>query len=188
MIVDLFLVYSFIKRLTTPFDQWPAYRMGIIDADGNQLKKRKDLSRVDERDAFGIFDVVILKLKKLLAKIPGGQTKIASYAAAMWLIKEQSNFTETVEDSITEELLESEFGQYLQYTTEAYNVNRNFELMLEDGVGAIGGGAPANSAGSGNIAGIGIGKDGEPGVSKKAQKRIQNSGATSMLKCLMPPK
>ena len=31
--------------------------------------------------------------------------------------------------------------------------------------------APANSAGSGNIAGIGVGSDGEPGVSKSQQKK-----------------
>ena len=31
--------------------------------------------------------------------------------------------------------------------------------------------APANSAGSGNIAGIGVGPDGEPGVTKAQQKK-----------------
>ena len=32
--------------------------------------------------------------------------------------------------------------------------------------------APANSAGSGNIAGIGVGPDGEPGVKKKKKKDV----------------
>jgi len=41
--------------------------------------------------------------------------------------------------------------------------------------------APVNSAGSGNIAGIGIGPDGEPGVSKKRQKKIQKD-QTSVIK------
>lgn len=39
------------------------------------------------------------------------------------------------------------------------------EYLQEDGV--VGGGAPANSVGSGAIAGVGIGPQGEPGVSKK---------------------
>lgn len=177
MIVDLYLVYQFIKRLTTPFVDWPAYKLGIIDEKGNQLKKRKNLMKVAERDAFGIFDLMILKLKKLLAKLPGGQTKLATYAAALWLVKESSEIEEYGEE-LTEEAIESKFNQYLHYTTESYNVNGKFEMMLEDGV--------VNSAGAGAVAGIGVGPDGEPGVSKKAQKRIQKSGL-AVLKRLMPP-
>lgn len=177
MIVDLYLVYQFIKRLTTPFVDWPAYKLGIIDEKGNQLKKRKNLMKVAERDAFGIFDLMILKLKKLLAKLPGGQTKLATYAAALWLVKESSEIEEYGEE-LTEEAIESKFNQYLDYTTESYDVNNKFEMMLEDGV--------VNSAGAGAVAGIGVGPDGEPGVSKKAQKRIQKSGL-AVLKRLMPP-
>lgn len=162
--IDLYLVYQFLKRLTTPFAEWPAFAAGIIDADGNLLKKRKDLKTVKERDAFGVFDLMILKLKKLLAKIPGGQSRIATYAAALWLIKEYKEI-EQVGDILTEEDIEYKFNQYLDYTTEAYDVNKKFEEMLED--------APVNSAGSGNIAGIGVGPQGEPGVSKTTQKKIQ---------------
>ncbi len=162
MIVDLYLVYSFIKRLTTPFELWPAYEQGIIDANGNLLKKRKDLKTVKEREAFGTFDLMILKLKKLLAKIPGGQSRIATYAAALWLIKESKNYDA---DEITEDTLEESFNPYMDYTKESRDVNHKFEKMLED--------APANSAGGGAIAGIGVGPQGEPGVSKQAQKRIQ---------------
>lgn len=177
MIVDLYLVYQFIKRLTTPFVDWPAYKLGIIDEKGNQLKKRRNLTKVAERDAFGIFDLMILKLKKLLAKVPGGQTKLATYAAALWLVKESSDIEQYGEE-LTEEAIESKFNQYLHYINESYNVNNRFEMMIEDGA--------VNSAGSGAVAGIGIGPDGEPGVSKKTQKRIQKSGS-GVLKRLMPP-
>ena len=83
MIVDLFLVYQFIKRLATPFKEWEAYKLGIIDEKGNQLVKRKQFRKQKEHDAFGIFDLMITKLKKLLEKVPGGKTRIASYAAAL---------------------------------------------------------------------------------------------------------
>jgi uncharacterized membrane protein YgcG len=148
MIVDLYLVYQFIKRLTTPFKDWPAYKLGIIDEKGNQLKKRKELFKVAERDAFGIFDLMILKLKKLLAKLPGGQTKLATYAAALWLVKESSDIEEYGEE-LTEEVIESRLNHYLNYITESYNVNDKFEMMLEDGV--------VNSAGSGGSGGGGNG-------------------------------
>ena len=37
-------------------------------------------------------------------------------------------------------------------------------LVKEDGMGAAAAGAPTNNAGSGNIAGIGVGPAGEPGI------------------------
>ena len=82
MVVDLFLVFSFIKRLVTPFEKWDAYKEGIIDKDGNILIKRKDYSKPAQRKAFGVFDQLILNVKKLLAKLPGGSTRLASYAVA----------------------------------------------------------------------------------------------------------
>ena len=53
MIVDLFLVYNMVKRLATPFNEWEAYKRGIIDERGKILKSRKDLRTIKERDAFG---------------------------------------------------------------------------------------------------------------------------------------
>jgi hypothetical protein len=115
---------------------------------------------------------MILKLKKLLAKLPAGQTRLATYAAALWLIKEHKEIEDNG-DTLTEDLIESRLNHYIHYTTEAYSVNNNFEMMFEE--------APINSAGSGNIAGIGVGPDGEPGVSKKRQKKIQKD-QTSVIK------
>lgn len=170
--IDLFLVYSFIKRLVTPFDQWPAFKLGIIDKDGNILRKKKDLRTIEERESFGIYDLMVLKLKKLLAKTPGGQSRIANYAAALWLIKEHKEIEQNGE-YLSEEEIESKFNQYLHYTTESLDVNKKFEIMIEDGI--------VNSAGGGAIAGIGVGPDGEPGVSRKRQKKIQKD-QTSVIK------
>ena len=49
MIVDTFLVYQFIKKLITPFDQTQAFERGLIDQNGNFLKKRKYFSPDDKR-------------------------------------------------------------------------------------------------------------------------------------------
>jgi hypothetical protein len=40
----------------------------------------------------------------------------------------------------------------------------------EMGAGAVGGGGPTNTAGGGQVAGIGIGPQGEPGVNPKKRK------------------
>jgi len=44
-------------------------------------------------------------------------------------------------------------------------------VQKEEHVSLVGG-APVNNAGDGNIAGLGIGKDGEPGVYKKKKKEV----------------
>lgn len=149
MIVDLFMVYQFIKRLATPFNEWKAYQLGIIDERGNILKKRKDLTRVEERDAFGIFDVMILKLKRLIEKIPGGKTRIASYAAALYLVKEGKNFDENMSD----ELLEEQFMKYYTTLNEDALNNKFFEEIV-------------NTSAGGDVAGL---PPDEPPVFKRAQ-------------------
>ena len=167
MIVDLFLVYQFIKRLATPFEDWDAYELGIIDEKGNILKKSKDLRTVKERDAWGKFDVLVSKIKKLLEKVPGGSSRLASYAAALWLIKENAHL-EQYGDMLTEEQIEDKFNEY--YTIVQENTTLDLDYMFEQ---AFDEDVPINSAGSGNIAGIGIGPYGEPGVSKKAQRKYK---------------
>jgi hypothetical protein len=178
MIVDLWLVYQFIRRLATPFKDWEAFKLGIIDENGNILKKRKDLTTVRERNAFGVFDVMILNLKKLLAKVPGGSSRLASYAAALFLIREWKHFSDSsllTEDISDKEITESIglfFNGYSDYITLAESVNKKMHLneafekkVLEN--------APTVSAGSGAIAGIGVGPDGEPGLTSAQMKRYK---------------
>lgn len=164
------MVYQFIRRLATPFNEWEAYKLGIIDENGNILKKRKDLNLIKEREAFGIFDVMILNIKKLLAKLPGGSSRIASYAAALYLIKEWNHFskdsvlTEDVSDDLIQESLKGFSESYFYYTHLSEVVNKN---VLEDG-------APANAVGGGNIAGMGVGPQGEPGLRPKQMKSYKD--------------
>lgn len=163
MVVDLFLVFNFIKRLVTPFEKWEAYKEGIIDEKGNILIKRKDFVKNSQKSAFGIFDQMILNLKKLLGKLPGGQTKLASYASALWLIREQQRIEAT--NYLTEESVEED----LEIALERF-LSENETLIAEAAKREIDE-EPANAVGGGNIAGLGIGPDGEPGVSKKYQKK-----------------
>ena len=163
MVVDLFLVFNFIKRLVTPFTKWEAYKEGIIDEKGNLLIKRKDFVKNSQKSAFGIFDQMILNLKKLLGKLPGGQTKLASYASALWLIREQQRIEAT--NYLTEESVEED----LEVALERF-LSENETLIAEAAKREIDE-EPANAVGGGNIAGLGIGPDGEPGVSKKNQKK-----------------
>jgi hypothetical protein len=99
-LVDLYLVYRILRRLTQPFTEWEAYKQGVIDDQGNILKPKDKRFSADEQESFTKFDLLILKLKKLLGTLPFGKTKIASYAAALWFLKEEKKLTE---DNLQEE-------------------------------------------------------------------------------------
>ena len=141
--VDLFLVYQFIRRLATPFEKWEAYKLGIIDKDGKVLIKRKNFSTRAQKKAWGIYDIMIANLKKLLAKVPGGSSKLASYAAALFLIKEYKHFTDEsvltedmTDDQIDEalELFENRYGYYINLS-ESVNQNLQEKLKKSDSMG-----------------------------------------------------
>jgi hypothetical protein len=91
-VLDLYLVYQFLRRLATPFIQWEAFKLGIIDAQGRVLRKRSSLNTRQEKAAFGVYDVMILNIKKMIENLPGGSRKLASYAAALYLIREHNAF------------------------------------------------------------------------------------------------
>ena len=107
---NIYFVYQFLKKLVTPFEKTEAFKLGIIDKKGKILKKRRDLTTVAEKEAYNLSDTLIWNLKKILAKVPGGSTKIASYGAALWLIKEQGNG----KIFVNEKELEKQFFDYFE--------------------------------------------------------------------------
>lgn len=156
--IDLFTTYQFIKRLVTPFEKWKAYHLGIIDSQGNQLRSREQFKTQAERDAFGYLDLLALNLKKVLSRLPGGDKTIATYAAALLLLKE-----------------------YPKVHKEDLSLIDELEPLFESYMAQIDEDAPVNNAGSGNIAGLGVGPKGEPPVSNKSKYKRQNQEETRRL-------
>lgn len=105
---DLVYTFRFLKLLVTKFEDTEAYRVGIIDADGNRLKDYdKKMSTVQGREDYANYYTPFIRLvfnvKKLMAKAPGGSSRIASYAAALYLLKERFGIPESkIEKAIKE--------------------------------------------------------------------------------------
>lgn len=126
-VVDLAAIYMFLKRLVTPFEQWDAYKTGLIDKNGKVLVSKAD--RTPEQDkSFGYFDRLVANLKKLLGKIPGGKTRIASFAAALLLLREKN--------------LDPDDIEYLEECLQHYM--KEAEMLVEEGEGG-----PTNSTSMG---------------------------------------
>ena len=93
--VDLLITYRIIKLLTTPFEKQDAYRLGIIDKNGKVLRKTKELKTGKERDAYTILHRFVFNLKRLINLVPGGKSKLGTYAAALGLLlKENKDINE----------------------------------------------------------------------------------------------
>ena len=146
---NIYFVYQFLKKLVTPFEKTKAFELGIIDEKGKILKRRRDLEGEEEKSAYTLSDTLIWNIKKLMGKIPGGKSRIASYAAALYLIKEQQDGYK-----ITEEELELQFFDMFE---RMYNNDLEFDsrtlkkfedVLFED--------TPTTNMGSGNIATRGI--------------------------------
>lgn len=163
-VIDLYLAYRFLKNLVQPFEKWEAYKTGVIDKDGAILIPKKNRTP-DQRDSFGYFDLIGMNLKKLLGKLPGGKSAIASYAAALLLLKEynKKEVKEDFNDYVDMDWLEKEFNICLAEAEELFKE----EQVEEEG-------EPTNNVSGGAIAGLGVGAKGEPPVKPRNKYKAQN--------------
>jgi hypothetical protein len=130
-LVGIYVVYTIIKKLCTPFDQTDAYKLGIIDKEGNVLRPRRTLKTRQEREAYTVLDTLIFNIKRMIERLPGGKTRIASYAAALWLIKEAHNHEAY---AINEEMMETELVEFITGFQVDEETKKNLALvdMAED--------------------------------------------------------
>ena len=103
---DLGYAFRFLKLLTTPWNKLKAYELGIVDENGKNLKRAKELKTKEEKSAYTIFHRLVFNIKRLLGKIPGGKSTLASYAAALYLIKEHTGMSEEKIEEIITKVLE----------------------------------------------------------------------------------
>ena len=117
--VDLLIAYRVIKMLVTPFDKQPAFKYGIIDKDGNVLKKYNTIKGTEEKRAYTILHKFVFNLKRILAKV-GIRGALGSFAvAAALLLKENKEFAKhksLIESTIIKHLKET--NQYDDFLAE----------------------------------------------------------------------
>ena len=124
--IDLFVTYRFIKLLVTPFEKTDAYKLGVIDEKGNRIMpppkggvrqtKPASLNTTEEKNSYTILHKLVFNIKKIFEKVPGLRTKLGTYAAALFLLKD--TFKESVDDP---DVFEKEFMKYLK--EEGYEID-----------------------------------------------------------------
>ena len=95
--IDLLITYRVIKMLITPFEKTDAYKYGIIDKNGKVLRKNKTLTIAKEKDSYTILHRFVFNLKRIINFIPGGKSKLGTYAAALGLLLKEGKDINMVE-------------------------------------------------------------------------------------------
>ena len=105
--IDAYIVYRFVRLLTTPWDETEAFKTGVLDANGDVQVDTTHLSQ-KQHASYTLFDRLVFNIIRMIEKLPGGKSKIGTYAAALFLLKEQMGDDEGII------VLERSFMTYLQ--------------------------------------------------------------------------
>ena len=85
---DLAYTFRFIRLMAMDWKSWDAYKLGIIDENGKRQRNIK-LDNDEKKSAYTPFIRLAANLKRLVSAVPGGGSKLGSFASALFLIKEK---------------------------------------------------------------------------------------------------
>jgi hypothetical protein len=159
-IVDNLIAYKVLKMLVTNFTDTEAFKLGIIDAKGKNLRKANTLKNSEERDAYTFLNRLVFNMKKIINKLPGGENKTKSLVAALWLVKE------TYESgSRSTAMMQEKFDKLITMMDNRVSLVEE-ELLVKKFLSEEG------DAGAMNVTGAAVSTD-EPKIDKKNIKKYQ---------------
>lgn len=155
-IVDNLIAYRILTMMVTNFEDTKAFKLGIIDKTGKNLKKTSTLRTSEERDSYTYLHRLVFNMKKIVNKI-GGENKLKSFVAALFLVKEYYE-----SGSRTTSLMEEKFERIMK-TLDNNVILVEEEILVkkffsEDAVA--------------NVTGAAVSTD-EPKIDKKNIKKYQ---------------
>ena len=90
---DLVYAFRFVRMLVMKWENWDAYKEGLIDAKGKRIKSVR-VKTDAQKNAYTPFIRLVANLKRIIQKIPGGGSKLGSFASALFLLKEKYNMSD----------------------------------------------------------------------------------------------
>ena len=124
-VVDLLITYRIVKLMATDFKNQEAFKYGIIDANGKQLRKNRDLNTEAEKDSYTVLHRFVFNLKRLLAKF-GLKSSISNFAVALaFILKENQELIKH------KSLIESAVITYLKETNQYNDMIKEVSVIKE---------------------------------------------------------
>ena len=170
-IIDNLIAYRVLSMLVKPFIETEAFKLGIIDAQGKNLIKSKDFTTQEQKNAYNYLTRLVFNMKRIINKLPGGESKLKNLVAAFFLVKEayKTRSTTINEDKFHHILKMLDEGVVL---VEEQLIVEDF-ILCEEGIGGIlgPGGAPSSPLGGiANVTGARVSTD-QPVVRAKKKPR-----------------
>ena len=157
-IIDTLFVFRLLRKLTMKYEKWDAFKSGVIDKNGNILVKKKERDK-KQKDSFNMLDRLAWNLKRLIGKVPGGKSQVASYVAALALIKE---YTIREKGEATSEYLSERLEEHGLVNKRDYDLsnaegywNAMLDAMEEGTVSGASFGGPLSGAGTNAVVNAG---------------------------------
>ena len=161
-IVDNVVALKIVRMLVTNFSDTEAFKLGIIDAHGNTLRPTNTLKTTQERNAFTYLDRLVFNIKKIINRLPGGENRMKSLIAALWLVKECYE-----NGNQSSALMQEKFDNMLKMLDNRVSLVEEEiivkKFLEEDGMAV--GGAPTNNTSGAAVA--------EPKIQPKNVKKYQ---------------
>jgi hypothetical protein len=155
-IANNLIAYRILSMMVTPFEETDAFKLGIIDKDGKNLRKASSLRNSQEKNAFSYLHRLVFNMKKIVNRV-GGESRLKSMVAALWLIREYQE-----SGSRTTSLMEEKYTKLMKILDNVTLVEEELavkKFLEEEGIG----GAPTN-----NTAGASVS---EPKIYRKDVKK-----------------
>ena len=127
--IDNLIALRLLKILTTPFNEFPAYKVGVIDEKGKYIvpKNKRDAK---QRRSLTYLDRLMINIKKLINKLPGGENKLKNLIAAMVLIKECHDKQDDGE-TLTEQYVEQYINDFESEDTHYKRIANMWEMYIK---------------------------------------------------------
>jgi hypothetical protein len=161
-IVDNLVAYKILTMLVKPFKETQAFKLGIIDDKGTNLKKSGSLRTSEEKDSYTYLHRLVFNMKKIINKIPGGESNLKSLVAALFLVREYYDNKDR-----TTSLMESKYLSVLEKINAGVTLAEE-EIAVKKFVKSMEEDAPVNNVGGGAIAQLD-----QPLIDKKKIKKYK---------------
>lgn len=170
-IIDNLIAYKILTMLITPFEETEAYKLGIIDKDGKNLIKTSKMDSSDQKESYSYLTRLVFNVKKIINRLPGGDSRLKNLVAALWMVKESYENKRTVMFEDYNKLLRSNVVLVEEEIQVREFLEQKKQELDEDGVGA----AVVNTTGAAVSTDIAVPKK------KDVDKyKVKNLGVLSM--------
>ena len=181
--IDNLIAYRVLTMLVKPFSETDAYKLGIIDNKGKNLIKPSSFRTQAQREAYTFLHRLVFNMKKIINRLPGGESKLKSLVSAYFLIREYYE-----KNNRSTSMMQEKFNKLMQseaiLVEESILVEKFIKDLDEDGGGGgmAGGGGGGAAGGPANVTGT-MGSTDIPVPKKKdleKYKKTNQSGVVSM--------